>query len=142
MIEHHLVPSAERSYPHCEGGGVMRAVGEGRRSGEFDYVPGYFRRRVHVQEVLACTCERHIVTAPAPRVYDKCQYGASFIAHLVVSKCADSLPLYRLEKGYARVEVPILRSTMNELFHRAASLFASHLTGPARGGPLRVCGPR
>ena len=90
---------------------------------EIDYVPGYFRRRVHVQEVLACTCERHIVTAPAPvRVYDKCQYGPSFLAHLVVSKCADSIPLYRLEKAYARVGVPISRSTMNELFHRAAEL--------------------
>jgi transposase len=122
-IEHHMVPATERSCPHCDGGGTMRAVGEGRKSVEFDYVPGYFRRRVHIQEVLACTCERHIVTAPAPmRVVDKCQYGASFIAHLVVSKCSDSLPLYRLQKAYARVGVPISRSTMNELFHRAASL--------------------
>ena len=122
-IEHHAVPSEQRGCPHCEGGGSVRPIGEGRKSTEFDYVPGYFRRRVHVQEVLACSCERHIVTAPAPvRVYDKCQYGASFIAHLVVAKCADSIPIYRLEKAYERVGVPISRSTMNELFHRAAEL--------------------
>ena len=122
-IEQHAVPAEQRACPHCKGGGHVRPVGQGRSSVEIDYVPGYFRRRVHVQEVLACTCERHIVTAPAPvRVYDKCQYGPSFLAHLVVSKCADSIPLYRLEKAYARVGVPISRSTMNELFHRAAEL--------------------
>jgi transposase len=122
-IEQHAVPAGQRPCPHCEDGGKVRPVGHGRSSVEIDYVPGYFRRRVHVQEVLACTCERHIVTAPAPvRVYDKCQYGPSFLAHLVVSKCADSMPLYRLEKAYARVGVPISRSTMNELFHRAAEL--------------------
>jgi transposase len=122
-FERHSVASEQRNCPHCDGGASLRTVGDGRRTVEIDYVPGYFRRRVHIQEVLACTCERHIVTAPGPvRVYDKCQYGASFIAHLVVAKCADSIPLYRLEKAYARVGVPISRSTMNELFHRAAEL--------------------
>ncbi len=47
---------------------------------------------------------------------------AFFPGALVVSKCAASMPLYRLEKAYARVGVPISRSTMNELFHRAAEL--------------------
>lgn len=101
----------------------LSPLGEGRRTTEYDFVPGYFRRRVHVQEVLACSCGQHVVTAPAPaRVYDRSQYGAGFIAHLVTSKCADSMPLYRLEKAYARVGIPVSRSSMHEVFHRSAEI--------------------
>nr|WP_275902311.1 IS66 family transposase [Myxococcus vastator] len=42
------------------------------------------------------------------------------MAHVVTSKCADSLPLYRLEKSLARDGVPVARSTLTDLFHRAA----------------------
>jgi transposase len=35
-------------------------------------------------------------------------------------KCADSLPLYRLAKQFSRMGVPIVRSTLNDLFHGAA----------------------
>jgi transposase len=41
-------------------------------------------------------------------------------AHVVVAKCADSLPLYRQEKILARAGLPIDRNTLLELFHRAA----------------------
>ncbi|HEY5455427.1 MAG TPA: transposase, partial [Acidothermaceae bacterium] len=64
----------------------------------------------------------HIITAPAPdRVGDKTRYGASFIAHLVVSKCAHSIPQYRLEKEYRNLGIPMSRSTMCSLLHRAAA---------------------
>jgi transposase len=117
------IPDSERTCPHCEDGAHLRPMGSGRETSEYEYVPGYFRRNVHVQEVLACTCGKHIVTAPAPtRVYDKCQYGPGFIAHLITSKCADSMPLYRLEKAYQRLGIPVSRSTMNELFHRGAEV--------------------
>ena len=52
------------------------------------------------------------------------QYGASFLAHLVTAKCVDSIPLYRLEKDFKRQGVPVGRSTMNDLFHRAADITA------------------
>ncbi len=76
---------------------------------------------MHVQETLACPCGAHVVTAEGPRrPLDKCQYGASFIAHLVTMKCGDALPLHRLEKHYKRIGVPVARSTMTDLFHGAA----------------------
>ena len=72
-------------------------------------------------EKLACSCGKHIATAPAaPRPLDKSLYGAGFIAHVVTMKCADSIPLYRLAKQYSRVGIPIVRSTLNDLFHGAA----------------------
>ena len=114
------VPEPQRTCPHCRRDN-LKTVGDGKASTIFDYVPGYFRRRVTARETLACPCGQYIVTAPAPdRVGDKTRYSASFIAHLVTAKCGDSIPLYRLETQYRRIGIPIARSTMTDLFHRAA----------------------
>lgn len=88
---------------------------------EYEYVPERFRKRVHRRQTLACACGEHVVTAPAPaRVAEKTTYGPGFVAHVVVSKCADAIPLYRMEKHYGRLGIPIARSTLCDLFHRAA----------------------
>jgi transposase len=42
----------------------------------------------------------------------------------VTSKCADSLPLYRLAKQFARLGIPIARSTLTDLFHQVARQLA------------------
>src|SRR5690606_24534704 len=85
-----------------------------------EYVPGYFRRRIYLRQTLSCRCGC-IITAKAPeRVGDKTRYAPSFLAHLCVSKCSDTLPQHRLEKEYQRLGIPITRSTMNALLHRAA----------------------
>ena len=116
----HKVPDAERTCPKCK---LETKPAGTKQSIEFDYVPGYFRRRVHERETRSCTCGEYIVTAPAPlRVYDRGQYGPGFIAHLVVQKCADSLPIYRMEKQFKRLSIPMSRSTMTALFHRAGEL--------------------
>jgi transposase len=88
-------------------------------------VPGYFVRRRHIQEVVACACGKHIARAEAPlRVFDRTQYGPGLIAYLIVSKCGDSMPTYRAEKHFARIGVPIARSTLGDLIHRAAEILA------------------
>jgi transposase len=80
---------------------------------------------VHVRETLACPCGQHIVAAQGPeRVGDRVQYGPGFIAFIVVAKCGDSIPIYRLEKSFRRLGIPVARSTMTDLFHRAAELLA------------------
>jgi hypothetical protein len=41
-----------------------------KTSEKYEYVPRYFRRRVHRRETLACTCGEHILTAlTPPRVF-------------------------------------------------------------------------
>lgn len=113
------VPDAQRTCSSC-GNEKLRSVGAGKPSTIFEYVRPHFRRRIFQRETLACRCG-HIVTAPAPeRVGDKTRYAPSFVAHLVVSKCNDSIPQYRLEKSYRQIGIPISRSTMCDLFHRAA----------------------
>jgi transposase len=46
----------------------------------------------------------------------------SFVAHVVTAKCADSIPLYRLEKEFQRLGVPMNRSSLTDMFHAAADV--------------------
>lgn len=120
----HKVPEALRRCTAC-GSTDLRPMGPGKSSLVWEFVPAKFVRHQHVQEVLRCRCGGCIITAPgAPKIVEKGQYGASFLAHLAVAKCADHLPIYRLEKEFARNVAPIARSTMNELLHRASALLA------------------
>jgi hypothetical protein len=65
------------------------------------------------------------VTAPCPdKLADRSPYSASFIAALIVQKCEDGLPIYRMEKLFERLGIPMARSTMTDLFHRGAALLA------------------
>jgi transposase len=116
------VPAEQRQCPKC-GRKDLAPVGDGKPSTLYDYVPGHFRRKLYRRETLACPCGEHIVTAPAPdKSTEKTRYSPGFIAHLMVSKCGDSIPMYRLAKGYHRLGIPIARSTMTDLFHRNAQV--------------------
>ncbi|MCE9674130.1 IS66 family transposase, partial [Myxococcus stipitatus] len=119
---HHEVPAKERRCPAC-GSAALKPLGAGRRTAVYERVPDFFEKQVHVQEVLACTCGRGVVTAPAPpKVVDKGEYGPGLLAHVVVSKCADAMPLHRLAQRLERGGVPMSRSTLTDLFHQSASV--------------------
>ena len=98
--------------PDC--GVAMRKIGEDV-SEVLDYVPARFRVIRHVRPKLACpACER-IVQVDAPtRPIDRGLAGAGLLAHILVSKYADHLPLYRQSQIYAREGVDLDRSTMAE----------------------------
>lgn len=69
-----------------------------------------------------CQCGETILTADGPpKAFEKAGYGPGFLAHLVVSKCCDSIPLTRLAKQYRRTGIPLNRSTLIDLFHRTAA---------------------
>jgi len=75
-------------------GGDFGRIDSVRRSHEL--VTVRIERQLHVQEKLRCSCGETIITADAPaKVFDKTRFGPTFIAQVAVSKCADSLPLYR-----------------------------------------------
>jgi transposase len=120
----HAVPQEQRVCPCC-GSQDLKPLGPGRTSIVYEYIPPRFERQVHVQETLACSCGQGIVTAPAPpKVVDRGEYGPGFIAHVVVSKCADAMPLHRLAQRVERAGIPMSRSTLTDLFHRAAEVVA------------------
>jgi transposase len=117
----HPVPDDERTCPFC--GEDAKPIGKGDVSVEYDWVRGHFRKRLHVVEAARCPCKQHYVRGPAPtRVQEGCQYGPGFIAKLVVDKCADATPIYRIEKAMQREGIPIARTTMNDLVHLAADV--------------------
>jgi transposase len=117
------VPADAKSCPDCGAVDAMKPVGSGRETTVFEFIPARWIRHVYVQEVLRCECRNYVVTAPgAPKVVARGRYSASFLAHLAVAKCADSIPIYRIEKDYQRQGIPIARSTMNSLLHTASEI--------------------
>jgi transposase len=54
------------------------------------------------------------------KAIEKGQYGPGLMAHVVTSKCLDSIPLYRQAKVLSRAGVPVARITLGDLFHAAA----------------------
>jgi transposase len=115
----HPVPDTMKHCPRC-GGNRFRPL-DHESSTTYEYVPGRFVRRVHKRQKQACVCGQYIVTAPAPtKLVAGGQYGFGFVAFLIVEKCADSIPIHRIEKRFGRLGIPISRSTMNDLVHAAA----------------------
>jgi transposase len=96
--------------PDCGGG--LRHFGDDV-SEQLEYLPESFKVIRHVRPKFTCTgCDR-IVEAPAPsRPIERGLAGPSLLAHVIVSKYADHLPLFRQSEIYARQGVEISRSTM------------------------------
>jgi transposase len=114
------VPDEMKRCPSCDDR-AFRKVGEGKSCEVYSFVPGYFRRRVIQRETLGCRCGATIVTAPAPaRWSENSRYDASFVAYLVTNKCLASTPHHRFERQLTQTGIPIARSTINDLFRRAA----------------------
>jgi len=80
---------------------------------ELDYIPARFVVRRIVRPKLSCrTCET-IHQAPMPsRPIERGRPTAGLLAHVLVSKYADHLPLYRQSQIYAREGIDLHRSTL------------------------------
>jgi len=119
-VVHHPVAPEKRHCPKC-GSEKLKPLGDGKSTTVYEYVPAKLIRRIHVQETLSCTCGEGIVTAEgAPKAIEQGQYGPGLIAHVVTAKCADSIPLYRQAKAFARSGMPVNRTTLGDLFHACA----------------------
>jgi transposase len=78
-----------------------------------EYVPARFKVIRHVRPKLSCTKCDAIVQAQAPsRPIERGLAGPGLLAHVLVSKYADHLPLYRQAEIYAREGVELERSTL------------------------------
>src|ERR1700691_2262854 len=104
-----IAPKQE-SCPDC--GGTLRPLGEDV-SEVLEYVPARFKVIRTVRPKLSCACCSRIVQEPAPnRPIDKGLAGPGLLAHVLVAKYADHLPLYRQAEIYAREGVELDRSTL------------------------------
>jgi transposase len=101
----------DKACPCC--GGALHVIGEDRAE-MLDYVPAQVRVRIIRRPRYGCrACEEAVVQAPAPeRPIDGGMATEALLAHVLVNKYADHLPLYRQAQIFARQGVTLDRSTL------------------------------
>lgn len=99
------------SCPNC--GGTLRKIGTDVTE-TLDYVPGRFKVIRHVREAFSCRVCETVVQTPAPNhTIARGRAGPGLLAHIVVGKFDDHLPLYRQAEIYARDGVGLETSTLS-----------------------------
>jgi transposase len=115
------VPEDERQCSAC--GQQLQKIGEDR-SERLHVVPARVWVKVLVRPKYACTCGEGGVkqTPPPPAPVPGGRFDFSFVAHVVTSKVADHLPLYRQQDILARSGVELSRSTLCQIMASVAEL--------------------
>ena len=110
-----------------------------------DYHPGSFVIREYVRGVYVCPgCAGALSQPPLPaRPIEKGRPEPGLLAHVVTSKYAEHLPLYRLEQIFARHGVVVTRRTLAEWNGAVADLLAPlvvhGITGELLASPWIQC---
>ena len=103
-------------------GGDLKILGEDVTE-ELEYVPGRFIVNQIIRPRAACNCCEAIQQADMPsRPIESGRPGPGLLAHVLVSKYADHLPLYRQSQIYARDGVELDRSTMSDWVGKSTAL--------------------
>jgi transposase len=106
-----IVHPSAWSCPNC--GGNLRRIGADVTE-TLDYVPGRFKVVRHVREAFSCRLCETVLQTPAPNhTIARGRAGPGLLAHIVVSKFDDHLPLYRQAEIYARDGVDLGTSTLS-----------------------------
>ncbi len=105
----------------CGCGGNLHQIGDDT-SERLDVIPAQFRVIVTRRPKYACrSCSNGIVQAPAPaRLIPGGMPTEATVAHVLVSKYADHLPLYRQAQIYSRQGIDLDRSTLAAWVGKAA----------------------
>ena len=103
-------------------GGALKTLGEDVTE-ELEYAPGRFVVNRIVRPRMACACCEAIVQSPLPsRPIERGRPGPGLLAHVLVSKYSDHLPLYRQSQIFAREGVDLDRSTLADWVGRSTAL--------------------
>lgn len=124
-IEHKL-EGQQRNCPCC--GGDRVCIGT-EVTEQLEHFPASFKVLQHIQHKYACRhCEQQghnprieLAEKPAQPI-EKGLAGPGLLAYVITSKLADHLPLYRLEKIFARHDLHIASSTMCAWIESSAKL--------------------
>lgn len=123
--------------PAC-GSERLRRISDDERE-VLEYVPSHFKVIVHVRPKLSCRDCEAITQPTMPSLpIERGRPGQGLIAHVLVSKYCDHLPLNRQSGIYAREGVDLDRSTLADWVGRAAWLVApvaERIGDYARAGP-------
>ena len=111
QVIRHELPADQLPCPCC---GKDRAEMGFESSEQLEYVPAIFKVLEHRRIKYACrSCQEHVKVAEVPgKPIEKGLPGPGLLAHVVLGKYGDHLPLYRLEDIAARSGVILRRSTL------------------------------
>ena len=103
-------------------------------SERLDVIPAQFKVIVTRRPKYACrACAGEVVQAPAPeRLIENGMPTEALVAHVLVAKYADHMPLYRQAQIYARQGITLDRSTLADWVGRAAFALAAGARPAAR----------
>lgn len=120
-------------------GGSLRQVSEDVTE-ELEYIPGRFVVRRIIRPRMACTCCEAFSQAALPsRPIVRGRPGPGLLAHVLVGKYCDHLPLDRQSKIFARENIHLPRSTLTDWVGRSTALLeplAEHIGKLVRAGPV------
>src|SRR5215468_3508443 len=106
----------------CGCGGRLRPLGEDV-SEVLEYVPARFKVMRYVRPKLSCaSCERIVQTAAPSRPIERGLAGPGLLAHVLVSKYGDHLPLYRQAEIFEREGVELARATLADWVAQTSEL--------------------
>jgi transposase len=129
-IVHQPEQEGDRCCPKCAGD--MAPLGEDVTE-VLDYLPGRFQVIRHVRPKYACRRCEAITQAPAPALpTPRGRAAPGMLAHLLVSKYLDHLPLYRQSTIYARDGLDLDRSTLSDWVGQAVWLLQPIVEGIRR----------
>lgn len=112
----------QKACPDC--GGALQPLGEDV-SEVLEYVQVRFKVIQQVRPKLACAgCDRIVQAAAPSRPIERGMAGPGLLAHVLVSKYSDHLPLYRQSEIYAREGVELDRSTLADWVGGTSRLLA------------------
>jgi transposase len=117
----HDVPEDQRT---CSCGGAKTKIGEDVTE-QLDYIPGKIEVLRHIYPKYACSCCKDGVTT-APTASGPIAGGLAapgLLAHVIVSKFVQHMPLYRQQDELARADILISRSTLCGWLEQCAQLF-------------------
>jgi len=116
--------------PDC--GGTLSLIGEDMAE-VLEHGPEGFQVLRHVRPKLACSqCERIWQAPAASRPIARGIAGPGMLAHVLVAKYADHLPLYRQSQMYARAGLELDRSTLSHWVGAAHALLEPLIEALAR----------
>lgn len=102
------------------GGDRLSVIGEDSRE-VLEFVPAHFKVIVHVRPKVSCRACEAVAQEPAPSVpLDRALPGPGLLAHVLVAKFCDHLPLYRQSEIYARSGLELHRGLLAEWMGRTA----------------------
>ena len=120
LIREETVLNPDPICPECKGD-KFRKISDDITE-VLDYVPGHFKVIRTVRPRCACVnCEAIVQATPPTRVLNKSIVGPGLLAHIMINKFCNSLPIYRQVQMFENEQgIKLERSTMTGWVGRAA----------------------